>query len=91
MTKLSVNSGPITLCNNALHRLYLDRFIKMNPSILLRLDSPQLKFECLNCQKYGIRTNSRCCSVLLKTSFCFLQVNQQKHVGMVSTNNKTFS
>ena len=38
--------------------------------------------------KYGIRTNSPRCSVLLRTSFCFLQVNQQKHVGMVYTNNK---
>ena len=38
-----------------------------------------------------IRTNSPCCSVLLWTSFCFLQVNQQKYVGMVSTNNITYS
>ena len=31
--------------------------------------------------------NSPCCSVLLLTSFCFLQINQQKRVGMVSTDN----
>ena len=54
--------------------------------ILLGLDLPQLKLECLNCQKPDIRTNNLCCSVLLWTSFCFLQVNQQKRVGLVSTN-----
>ena len=27
-----------------------------------------------------------CCRVLLWTSFCFLQVNQQKRVGLASTN-----
>ena len=34
-----------------------------------------------------IRTNSSCCNVLLWASFCFLEVSQQKHVGMVSINN----
>ena len=34
-----------------------------------------------------IRTNSSCSNVLLWASFCFLEVSQQKHVGMVSTNN----
>ena len=34
-----------------------------------------------------IRKNSSCCNVLLWASFCFLEVSQQKHVGMVSTNN----
>ena len=50
-----------------------------------------MKLECLNCQKSDVRTNSTCCSVLLCTSFCFLQVNQQKHVGMLSTNNIMYS
>ena len=49
---------------------------------------PQLKLKCLNSQKSDITTSSPCCSVLLWTGFCFLQVNQRKHVGMVSTNNK---
>ena len=34
-----------------------------------------------------IRTNSSCSNILLWASFCFLEVSQQKHVGMVSTNN----
>ena len=51
----------------------------------------KLKLECLNCQNINIRTNSPCCSVLPWTSFCFLQVNQQKRAGMVSTNNTTYS
>ena len=51
-----------------------------------KLDFPQLELECLNCQKSGIRTSSLCCNVLRWTSFCFLQLNQQKRVGMVSTN-----
>ena len=34
-----------------------------------------------------IRTNSSCSNVLLWASFCFLEVSQQKHVGMVSINN----
>ena len=34
-----------------------------------------------------IRKNSSCCNVLLWASFCFLEVSQQKHVGMVSINN----
>ena len=59
--------------------------------IFLRLDLPQLQLESLNCQKSEIRTNSPCCSVLLWISFCFLQVNQQKGAGMVSTNNATYS
>ena len=54
-------------------------------------DLTQLKLECLNCQKSIIRTNTPCCSVLPWTSFCFLQVNQQKHAGMISTYNKTYS
>ena len=56
-----------------------------------RLSLLQMKLECLNCQKSDVRTNSTCCSVLLCTSFCFLQVNQQKHVGMLSTNNIMYS
>ena len=57
--------------------------------IFLRLDLPQLKLECLNCQKFDIRANSPCGSILLWTSF--LQVSQQKHIEMVSTINKTYS
>ena len=53
----------------------------------LILNLPQLKVECLSCQMVDIRTNSPYCSVLLWTSFCFLQVNQQKRAEMVSTNN----
>ena len=75
----------ITLSNDTLHLLHLDRFIKANPSSisiflmkLKRLDLPQLKLDCLNCQKSDIRRNSPCSSLLLWTSFCFLQVNQQK-------------
>ena len=75
----------INLCNKALYHFYLDRFIKT------RLDLPQLKLECPNCQKSDIRTNSHCYSVLLWTSFCFLQINQQQRVGMVSANNMTNS
>ena len=52
----------------------------------LRFDSPELKLECLNCQKSDIRTKNPCCSVLLWTSFCFQQVNQQKCIGIVSAN-----
>ena len=44
-----------------------------------------------NLSKSDIRTNSRGCSVLLWTSFYFLQVNQQKRVGMVSANNMIHS
>ena len=51
----------------------------------------RLKLECLNCQMFDIGTNSSCCSVLLWTSFDFQPVNQQKHTGMVSTNNMTYS
>ena len=36
-------------------------------------------------------SNSPCSSVLLWTSFCFLQVNHQKHVRVVSTNNIMYS
>ena len=75
----------ITPCNDTLHLLHLDRFIKANPSSisiflmkLKRLDLPQLKLDCLDCQKSDIRRNSPCSSLLLWTSFCFLQVNQQK-------------
>ena len=35
----------------------------------------------------NIRSNSLCSSGLFWTSFSFLQVNQEKRVGMVSTNN----
>ena len=63
----------------------------MKLKIFLRLDLPQLKLECRNCQKSDIRTNSPCCSVLLRASFYFLQVNQQECVGMVSANNMTHS
>ena len=45
----------------------------------------------INSQKSGIRANSLCCRLLLWTSFCFLHVNKQKRVGMVSTNNITYS
>ena len=55
------------------------------------LDLLQLKLKSLNVQKFDIRTNSPCCSVLLWISFFFLQVNQQKGAGMVSTNNITYS
>ena len=34
-----------------------------------------------------LRTNSPCNTILLWTSFYFLQVNQQKGVGMISTYN----
>ena len=57
----------------------------------LKIRLAQLKLECLNCQKSDIRTNSPCCNVLLWSSFCFLQVNQQKRIGMVNTNNITYS
>ena len=57
------------------------------PWTFLGLHVPQLKLEWQNCQKSYIKTNSLCCSVLFWTSFCFLQVNQQKRGGMVSTNN----
>ena len=57
----------------------------------LRLDLPQLKLECLNCQKSDIRTNSPCCNVLLWPNVYFLQVNQQKRIRMVSSNNITYS
>ena len=40
-----------------------------------------------NCQNCDIRLNSPCCRVLICISFCFLQVNQQKYIGMVSLNN----
>ena len=36
---------------------------------------------------YDIKTNSPCFNILHWTSFWFLQVNQQKRVWMVSTNN----
>ena len=39
------------------------------------------------CKNSDIRINSSCSSVSLKTGFCFLQINQQNRVGMVSTNN----
>ena len=39
------------------------------------------------CQNPNIRSKNLCCSGLFWTSFSFLQVNQQKRVGMVSTNN----
>ena len=58
--------------------------------MLLRLDLPQLKLEYLHCQKSVIRTNNPYHSFLLWTSFCFLQVSQQKRVRMVS-NNITYS
>ena len=58
--------------------------------MLLRLDLPQLKLEYLHCQKSVIRTNNPYRSFLLWTSFCFLQVSQQKRVRMVS-NNITYS
>ena len=41
--------------------------------------------------KVWYQKNSPCCSVLLWTSFCFLQVSQQKLVGMVSTSNIAYS
>ena len=63
----------------------------MKLKIFLRLDLPQLKLECRNCQKSDIRRNSPGCSVLLPTNFCFMQVNQQERVGMVSANNTTYS
>ena len=33
------------------------------------------------------RTNNHCCNILLSTSFCFLQLNQQKRVRMLANNN----
>ena len=76
------------LCNNTLHLLYFDEFIKKEPlnglfmlSIFLTLNLPQLKLEFLNCQKSDIRTNSPSCSVLLWTSFCFPKGNQQKRLN----------
>ena len=54
------------------------------------MDFPQLKLECLNCQRSDIWTNSPCCNVLLRTSFCFLQDLQYKRVRTVSTNNITY-
>ena len=57
----------ITQCNNAVHLLYLVRFIKMNsfPCQLSRWSLNFLKtrltsaeIRCLNCQKSDIRTNS---------------------------------
>ena len=72
--------------------IYLQsRFSWWSLNFLLRLDLPQLKLECLNCQKSDISTNSPCCTVLLRTSFSFLQVNQQKRVEMVFTNNIKYS
>ena len=58
---------------------------------LIKIRLTSAKLECLNCQKSDIRTSSPYCSVLLWTSFCFLQVNQQKRVKMFSTNNITYS
>ena len=55
--------------------------------------------DCLACLSYPtvsltsqhvtdeVRMNNPCCSVLLWISFCLLQVNHQKRVGMVSTYN----
>ena len=80
----------ITLCNkwtSSLKRNPLPCQFSWWSLIFLRLDLPQLKLECLNCQKSDIRTNSPYCNVLIWTSFCFLQVNQQKHVGIASTIN----
>ena len=61
--------------------------------IFIRLDLPQLKLECLNCQKSNIRTKEQIALALVFTldKFCFLQANQQKRTGMVSTNNITYS
>ena len=50
----------------------------------IRLTSAEIRMSKLS--KSDIRTNSPCCSLLLWISFCFLQVNQGKCVGMVSTN-----
>ena len=50
------------------------------PSVLkIRLTSAEVRMSKL--------LISPCCSILLLTSFCFLQINQQKRVGMVSTDN----
>ena len=56
--------------------------------LFLRLDLPQLKLECLCCQKIDIRTNSPCSNVSPWASFCFLQGYQQIRVWMVSANGK---
>ena len=94
----------VTLCNNTLHLLQLDRFIKTNPYmdflcylyifhvnflgeayIFLTLDLPQLN-QNVSTFKSLISEQYPCYNVLLWTSFCFLQVNQQKRVEMFSTN-----
>ena len=41
-----------------------------------KVDIKQWTITCHHCQNPNIRTNSLSCSVLLWTSFCFLQVSQ---------------
>ena len=44
--------------------------------------------SCLMVQKNDdIKTNNPGCNILLWTRFCFLQVNQQEPIRMVSPNN----
>ena len=55
----------------------------------IRLTSAEIEMSKLS--KVSYQKNSPCCSVFLWRSFCFLQVNQQKRVGMISTSNITYS
>ena len=47
--------------------------------IFLRLDLTQLKLECLNCQKFNIRTNNPCCSVYLGQGFVSWRLTNKTH------------
>ena len=53
----------------------------------LDINKMGIKLWKQTCQNPDIRTNGPCDNILLWTSFWFLQGNQQKYLGMISTNN----
>ena len=61
----------------------------MQPPVYLQIfkvDITELTNICLSSQNPGIRRNNPAWNVSLWTSLSFLEVNQQKRVGMVSKN-----
>ena len=60
---------------------------------MIRLTSAEIRISKIRMSKLSslISEQIALAACFTLTRFCFLQVNQQKHVGMVSTNNITYS
>ena len=75
------------LLNKALWRGIPQRLLDKFNHLCIYISLKQTLSSGETTRHNGVRTNSLCRNILLLTSFCFLQVNQQKRITMISTSN----